>query len=147
MKVILLKDVKGTGKAGDVCEVAVGYGQNFLIKKGLAKVATAEIVHTAKAQKDAAAYHKQQDILKAQEDKRTLSEVVVEIGLKAGAGGRVFGSVTSKEIADELQKLGYAVDKKMISTDPIKTFGLFEVGVKLYAGISATVKVKTVEAQ
>lgn len=143
MKVILLKEVKGVGKVGEVKEVAAGYGQNFLIKKGLAKLATAEGIHTAKAQQDAAAHRKQVEIQTAQENMRKLQGTEINLTLKAGASGKAFGSISSKEIESELAKLGYKVDKKNISMDAIKTFGTFEAQVKLYAGISATIKIIT----
>ncbi|MFI3167338.1 MAG: 50S ribosomal protein L9 [Bacillota bacterium] len=141
MKVILLKDVKGVGVQGEVKEVAVGYGQNFLIKKGLAKLATAEGIHTAKAQKDAAAHRKQVEIQTAQENMRKLQGTEIKLTLKAGASGKAFGSISSKEVESELAKLGYSVDKKNISMDAIKTFGTFEAQVKLYTGIVATIKI------
>ncbi|MFI3164433.1 MAG: 50S ribosomal protein L9 [Bacillota bacterium] len=143
MKVILIKDVKGVGAVGEVKEVASGYGQNFLIKKGLAKLATAEGIHTAEAQKQAAAHRKQVEIQTAQENKRKLQGTKISFKLKAGASGKVFGSISSKEIESELKKLGYDVDKKNITTQPIKTFGTFDVSVKLYTGISATIQVVT----
>ncbi len=143
MKVILLKDVKGVGKAGEVKEVAIGYGQNFLIKKGLAKLATAEGIHTAKAQQDAAAHRKQVEIQTAQENMRKLQGTEIKMLLKSGASGKAFGSITSKEVEIELAKLGYQIDKKNISMDAIKTFGVFDATIKLYAGISATIKIIT----
>ncbi len=147
MKVVLLDNVKGTGKKGEIKEVADGFANNFLLKKGLARVANASALNENKIQKDASAYHKQQEILRAKELAKKIEGISVKLKIKCGENGRTFGSVTSKEISDELSKLGIQLDKKKIDLkDAIKTTGAFSVVAKIYPEISAKFTV-VVEAQ
>lgn len=148
MKVILLQDVKSQGKKDQIIEVSDGYARNFLFPKKLAAEATADVINSRKIA-DAAA-KRRADIEKqaALELKSQLENMIVTLKAKAGTGGRLFGSVTTKEIADAL-KAQYKIDiekNKFTIENPIKAFGTYEVKVKLYPEISGIVKVKVVEA-
>ena len=132
MKVVLIKDVKGSGKAGDIIEAKDGFAQNFLIKKGLAKVADAQALAENKSQKDAQAFHRQEALKanKALREKLDGTEITVQV--KSGAGGKFFGSVTNKEIADKLLELGFDIDKKkIILQSNIKSAGVYPATIKI----------------
>lgn len=132
MKVVLIKDVKGSGKAGDVIEAKDGFAQNFLIKNGLAKVADAAAINENKAQKAAAEFHRKEMLKANKELKEKLDGAEVTLQVKSGAAGKFFGSVTNKEIADKLFELGYDIDKKkIILQSNIKTAGSYPVTVKI----------------
>lgn len=143
MIVILNRDVKGTGKAGDIVKVSDGYARNMLIPKGYAKEATEGNVRNLEKQKAIAAEKKAEEKAAAQALAEKVSAVSVTIKTKAGEGGRIFGSITSKDIADALadqQKL--TVDKKKIQLDnPIKQTGELTVDIKLYPEVMAKLKV------
>ncbi len=143
MIVILNKDVKGTGKAGDVVKVSDGYARNMLIPKGLATEATQGNIRNLEKQKAIAAEKKAQEKAAAQEQAKKIAEISVTIKTKAGDGGRIFGSITSKDIAEALEKEhGIAVDKKKIQLDtPIKQTGEVTVDIKLYPEVSTRLKV------
>ena len=147
MKVILLADVKGTGKKGEMYEVSDGYARNFLLPKKLAKPATVQAVGEMKAKKASADYHAQVEREAAQELANKLSAVTVKIKARAGENGKLFGAVTNKEIAEALAaQSGNNVDKKKISlAADIKNYGTYEATVKLHPGISAVVKVVVCE--
>lgn len=145
MKVILLEDVRGTGKAGDVANVSDGYARNMLIPRGLAVEATAQNIKQLEKKKEAMAKKFADDKAAALELKKKLEEVTVEVRTKAGKDGKVFGSVTSKDIADALNQMGFDIDKKKIQLDsPIKATGMTDVNVKLFTEISGKVKVNVV---
>lgn len=145
MKVILLEDVRGTGKAGDVANVSDGYARNMLIPRGLAVEATAQNIKQLEKKKEAMAKKFAEDKAAALELKKKLEEVTVEVRTKAGKDGKVFGSVTSKDIADALNQMGFDIDKKNIQLDsPIKATGMTDVNVKLFTEISGKVKVNVV---
>lgn len=147
MKVVLLKDIIGTGKKGEIKEVADGFAKNFLLKNGSAKIADNSALSETKIQKDAENFHKQQEIARAKELAKTIEGKVVKLKIKCGANGKTFGSITSKEIADELQKLSISLDKKKIDLkDAIKTAGTFTVVAKVYPEITAKFTV-VVEAE
>lgn len=148
MKVLLLKDVKGQGKAGDVINVSNGYANNFLLPRKLATSAEGNALNEANQKKAAEELRKQKAIAKAKEDQITLSTATVKIKVKAGQKeGKIFGSVTAKEIAGELKNMGYNIDKKdVLLKEPIKTIGRLMVEVKLYTGIIVRVNV-VVEAE
>lgn len=145
MKVILLEDVRGTGKAGDVANVSDGYAKNMLIPRGLAVEATAQNIKQLEKKKEAMAKKFAEDKAAALELKKKLEEVTVEVRTKVGKDGKVFGSVTSKDIADALNQMGFDIDKKKIQLDsPIKATGMTDVNVKLFTEISGKVKVNVV---
>lgn len=138
MKVVLLKDVKGTGKKGEVKEVADGFAKNFLLKNGSAKVADASALNENKFQKDAQAYHKEQEFLAAKAVAKEIEGKTVELKIKCGENGKTFGSVTSKEISDALEKIGVKLDKKKIELkEPIKATGKYSVTARIYPEVSA----------
>ena len=140
MKVVLLKDVKGTGKAGEIKEVADGYARNFLIKNNLAKIADKTQVLNNQTQKQAQDYHKEQERQKALSLKEKLSGITLNLQVKLGDNGKLFGSVTSKEIAKAFADQGYDIDKrKIVLNDNIKTCGIYKIIVKLYPEITANV--------
>ena len=146
MKVIYLQDVKGSGKKGEIKNVADGYARNMLLPKGLAVEANAKNLSEL-AGKKASAEHK---IDVAKQEANEIADAIrgkkVTIKAKAGQGGKLFGSITVAGIADEIEKqLGRKVDKKKISVAEIKNFGTYEAEVKLYTGISAKLTVDVTE--
>lgn len=146
MKVILLQDVQGTGKKGEVKEVKDGYARNCLIKKGLAQEATNANLNLLQGQKDSAQHKIDVEIANAKDTASKLDGKTVTVTAKAGQNDRLFGTVTSKEIAAAIkQSLGLNVDKKKINIAmKIEGFGDFSAEAKLYSGVSAkfTVSVK-----
>lgn len=148
MIVILNRDVKGTGKAGYVVKVSDGYARNMLLPKGYAKEATEGNIRSLEKQKAIAAEKKAEEKARAEEQAKKISELSVTIKTKAGDGGKIFGSITSKDIAEALNKQhGIDVDKKKIQMEaPIKQTGETTVNVKLYFEVSAQLKV-IVEAE
>ena len=142
MKVILTTDVKGTGKAGQMLEVSDGFARNFLFPKKAATEATPANIK-AYEQKKAAEEHRQAlEKAAAQQTADKISKLSVTLGVKTGKDGKVFGSVTSKEISEELAKAhGIEVDKKKIECEPIKRVGEYTATVRLYPGIAAALKV------
>jgi large subunit ribosomal protein L9 len=143
VKVLLIKDVKGLGKAGEVKEVKDGYGKNFLIGKGLAQNATPEVLNRFKAEQRKLAENEAAEIAAAKELAEKLNATKLTIKHKIGANGHLIGSVTNKEIAEELgAQFSIEIDKKNISLkEKIKTNGIFEVDCKLGHSIHATLKV------
>ena len=143
MIVILNRDVKGTGKAGDIVKVSDGYARNMLIPKGYAKEATGGNVRNLEKQKAIAAEKKAEEKAEAQALAEKINERSVNIKTKAGEGGRIFGSITSKDIADALaDQHKLTVDKKKIQLDkPIKQTGELTVDIKLYPEVMAKLKV------
>ncbi len=143
MKVLLTKDVKTLGKAGEIKEVADGYGKNFLIGKGLALHATTEVLNRWKAEQKRAAENEAKEIAAAKELAEKLNATKLTIKHKIGANGHLIGSVTNKEIAESLQQqFSIVIDKKNISVDKkFKSVGIYEVDCKLGHSIHATLKV------
>lgn len=138
MQVVLLVDVKGTGKKGDICKVSDGYAQNFLLKTGKAKIADNTALNENAQAKQAKQYHYEQDKLRAEELKSRLDSANITLKIKGGENGRTFGSINSQEIATELNNKGYKVDKKQILLkEPIKNAGRYTVEAKLFTGIIA----------
>lgn len=146
MKVVLLADVKGHGKKGELCNVSDGYARNFLFPKKLAIEANNAALNELKNREEAAAHHKKEEIAAAQNTANALNGKEVVIKAKAGSNGKLFGSVTSKEIAAEIKnKLGIEIDKKKMSVADIKNFGEYTAEIKLYQGIVAKITVKVTE--
>ena len=143
MKVILTQDVKAQGKKGDIIEVSDGYARNFLLARKLAIIADAKALNEAK-NKEASRLHKiETEKANANEIASKLSQVVVKFNVNAGADGRLYGSITSKDIAEALQKQhNITVDKrKIVMPEPIKTYGTYNYDVRLYTEITGHVKV------
>jgi large subunit ribosomal protein L9 len=143
MIVILLKDLKGTGKAGEVIKVSDGYARNVLIPKGIAREATDGNVRSLEKQKALAIQREEESRAKALEIAAHLSDLTVQIETKGGEGGRLFGSITSKDIAEALKEQHQIeVDKKKIVLDnPIKVAGETDVHIKIYPEISGKLHV------
>ena len=138
MRVVLLKDVKGTGKKGEIKEVSDGFAKNFLLKNGSAKLADTSALNENKIQKDAEKYHKHQEFLAAQALAKKIEGKSITLKIKCGANGKTFGSITSKEIADEFAKLGITLDKKKIDLkEPIKMSGSYNLIARVYPEITA----------
>ncbi|MGP7818859.1 50S ribosomal protein L9 [Niallia sp. 01092] len=147
MKVIFLKDVKGKGKKGEVKNVADGYAHNFLLKQGLAVEANTSAVSTLNAQKKKEEKLAIEELNEAKQLKEKLEKITVELSAKSGEGGRLFGSITSKQIAEELnKKQQIKVDKRKIELqDAIRTLGYTKVPVKLHQEVTATLNVHVKE--
>lgn len=148
MKVIFLKDVKGKGKKGEVKNVADGYAHNFLLKQGLAVEANTSSISSLNAQKKKEEKLAAEELAEAKQLKAKIDEITVELTAKSGEGGRLFGSITSKQIAEELQKKhSIKIDKRKIElADAIRSLGVTKVPVKLYPEVSATLNVHVKEA-
>ena len=147
MKVILLTEVKGLGKADDVVEVNDGYARNLLFKKNLALEATPTNMNAIKLKKGSLAEKARRELLEAKENGRKLSDQKIVLTMKSGEGGRLYGAVTAMDIAAALEKQGYKVDKKhILIKNPIKAVGTFDVTLKLHAEVSVniTVDVKSI---
>lgn len=148
MKVILLQDVKTVGKKGDVVDVSDGYAKNFLFKKKLGIEADAKNLNDLKLKKANDEKVAAQNLADAKEFAKVVESKEIVVKLKAGEGGKTFGSVSSKEIAQEAKaQCDMDIDKKkIVLADPIKNFGVYEVSVKLHPQVTATLKVKVEEA-
>ncbi|MBC5736712.1 50S ribosomal protein L9 [Lawsonibacter faecis] len=147
MKVILQQDVKGQGKKGQLIEASDGYARNFLLPRKLAILATPENVNTMKMQDKARKAQEAAEKAEAEAVAAKLREITVKVTAKAGSGGRLFGAVTSKEIADSLKaQQGIDIAKtKIVQDEPIKSFGTYELKVKLGYEVSGTLKVMVTE--
>lgn len=145
MKVVLLKDVKGTGKAGSVVDVSAGFAQNYLFPNKLAKAGTAGALQEAKNANDSKNYHAEQERLQAVANAEKLKGFVANVYVKCGANGKIFGSVTSKEVASDIEsRVGLVVDKKKIELPNIKDLGTYTAKVKLHPTVSVDIKVSVV---
>ena len=147
MKVILKEDVKSLGKAGELVNASDGYARNFLFPKGLAVEANATAMNEFKNKEKAKKFHKAEEIKAANEVKEKLDGKTVKLTAKAGANGKLFGSVTSKDVAQKLnQEFGENIDKRKISMNDVKAFGTVQAEIKIYQGITATIFVSVTEA-
>jgi large subunit ribosomal protein L9 len=143
MEIILVQDVKALGKKGEIVKVSDGYARNFILPKKLGLEATKQNLYDLKVQKDAE-LKKQKELLdEAKALAKKLEEVAIKVSIKAGEGGRTFGSVSSKEIAAALkEQFGLDLDKKKLQlADPIKNAGSYTVSVKLHPQVTAEMKV------
>lgn len=147
MKVILQQDVRGQGKKGQLVEVSDGYGRNFLLPRKLAVEATAENLNTMKMQDKAKKARQAEEKAQAEAVAERLQGCRVVIRARAGQGGKLFGSITSKEISEELKRQhGLDVNKsKIVQADPIKAFGAYEVKCKLGYEVAGTIHVTVTE--
>ena len=143
MKVILNQDVKGQGKKGDMINVSDGYARNFLLPKGLATEATKSAINEMKGKADAKAYREEKELEAAKALAAQIESVSVTIESKSGDNGKLFGSITSGDVAEALKMQGHIVvdKKKIVLHDPIKSVGEYKLSVKVHAGVSATLKV------
>lgn len=147
MKVILKADVKSLGKKGDLVNASDGYARNFLFPKGLAVEANATAMNDFNNKESAKKFHKSEEIKAANEIKEKLHGKTYAFTAKAGANGKIFGSVTAKDVAEKVNAdLGTSIDKRKISMQDIKAFGTVQAEVKVYQGIVAKIFVKVTEA-
>jgi len=147
MKLILLEDVKKLGKKGDIVEVKAGYANNSLIPQGLATEATNTAINQRNLKVKANKRRQSEEVMIAQELAAKLKDQKVEIEVKAGESGKLFGSVTSKEIAEQIDsQLGHKVDRKKINlSEPIRALGTYNVSIKIHPKVTATVIVSLIE--
>lgn len=146
MKVILKEDVKSIGKKGTLVNVSDGYARNFLLPKGLAVEATAGALGEMKSKQDSERHRLEQELIQAKESAAKLSGKTVKVVAKAGQNGKLFGSVTSKEISEAIKaQYSIAVDKRKIDVADIKNFGTYEAEVKFLQGVTAKVSVQVGE--
>lgn len=148
MKVIFTQDVKGKGKKGEVKNVAEGYARNFLIPRGLAVPANESNMKQLQHQNKIEEQRRAKEQQEAEQLAKTIEAMKLEIGAKAGEGGRLFGSITNKQIAEELAKKNIKVDRRKIELpEPIRTLGVTQVPVKLHPEVTATINVHVKEVQ
>ncbi|RXZ83842.1 50S ribosomal protein L9 [Paenibacillaceae bacterium] len=146
MKVIFLKDVKGQGKKGEIKTVSEGYARNFLLPQGLVKLASDGNLKTLELQTASEVKRKEREKEDAQALADKLGELTVVIHTKAGEGGRLFGAITSKQIAEALAAKGIKIDKRKIELDePIRALGVTQVQVKVHPEVKAKLKVQAAE--
>ncbi len=147
MKVVLKEDVKSIGKKGEVHEVSAGYARNFLFPRNLAVEADSAAMNEVKTKESAKEHHKAEEVAAAQELADKLNGKTITIHAKAGDSGRLFGAVTSKDIAAEAEKLaGAPIDKRKVNLKrEIKNYGSFEIEIKVYPNIAATITVNVEE--
>ncbi len=138
MKVILTADVKGLGKKGEMVNASDGYARNYLFPRKLAVEANAQALNELKNREAASKHRAETELSEAQEAARKINAMTLHLKANAGASGKLFGSITSKEIAERIkEELGVEVDKRKISVDDIKSYGTYEAEVKLLAGVTA----------
>ena len=149
MEVILLQDVKTLGKKGEIVKVNEGYARNFIIPKKLGVEANNKTLNDLRIQKNKEEREEAKRVSDAMELKAKIEEKTVNVSLKTGEGGKIFGSVSTKEIADEAKKqLGLDVDKKkMVLKEGIKSLGFYEIPVRLHKDVTATLKVHVLEGK
>lgn len=147
MKVILKQDVKNLGKKGELVNASDGYARNYLFPRGLATEANASAMNDFNNKENAKKYHKQQEVDAAKADAAKLDGKTFKLTAKAGANGKLFGSVTAKDVSAVIKTdLGLDIDKRKISVEDIKQFGTYEAEIKVYQGISAKIYVQVSEA-
>ena len=145
MKVILLKDIKGTGKKDQIIEASDGFARNYLVPRKLAVEASASNLTAIENAKSAQSHRKEVERQEAQELAKKMGDMVVEIAVRAGENGRLYGKVTNQEVADALKaKYGMDIDKRKITVDAVKNVGETEAVIKLYPEISAKIKLNIV---
>ena len=142
MKVLLIKDVKGFGKAGEIKEAKDGYARNFLIPKGFAKLATPEVIREWEKEEAERKAKLEEELKKINELKAKLEKMKLIIKHKLGANGQLLGAVTNKEIAEKLKENGFNIDKKQIEHASIKAPGEYNISIKLGHGINANLTIE-----
>ena len=142
MQVIFLKDLRGQGKKGEIKEVADGYAMNFLIKKGFAVKKTEASLNKLNIEKENNRLLDEKMSQEAKELAKKLEKVIITFTAKAGKEDKMFGSISNKQIKEELDKLGYSFDKKQITSEAINSFGFHNVDINLYKNIVGTIKVE-----
>lgn len=149
MRVILKQDIKGTGKKGEIINVSEGYARNFLFPKGLAQEASEANIKELERQKAHLDHLKAEELSKARKLAKELENVHLKLQVKTGEGGRMFGSITSKDIGDELEKTyGHIIDKRKIELkSPLKKTGVYHVTLKLHPEVSVTIDITVTAAE
>lgn len=146
MEVIFIKDLKNQGKKGEIKTVKDGYAENFLIKKGYAVMKTKESLARLQSEQRSKAKEDAENKKVAEAMKKDLDKLVIEFKVKTGEGDKVFGSISVKQVKDELQKNNFKIDKSQIEIlSPIASLGFHNVDIKLYPGITAIIKVHVVK--
>lgn len=146
MEVIFIKDLKNQGKKGEIKKVKDGYGQNFLIKNGYAVINNKENLAKLRYEQQKKATLDKENKQQAEQTKEKLDKVVIEFKVKTGAGDKVFGSISVKQIKDELTKLGYKIDKNQVEIKTsISSLGFHNVNINLYPGVVAQIKVHLIK--
>jgi large subunit ribosomal protein L9 len=140
MKVLLIKDVKGLGKAGEIKNAKDGYARNYLIPKGFAKLATPEVIKEWEEEQKRKEEELKKEIAKLNEIKEKIESTPIVIKHKLGANGQLYGAITNKEVAEKLKENGIDIDKKQIEMQQIKTVGEYNIDIKLGHGIHAKLK-------
>ncbi|HIQ50807.1 MAG TPA: 50S ribosomal protein L9 [Nautiliaceae bacterium] len=140
MKVLLIKDVKGLGKAGEIRNVKDGYARNFLLPKGFAKLATDDVIKAWQEEQNKKEEELKKEFSKINELKEKIENTTLVVKHKLGANGQLYGAITNKEVANELLKKGIEIDKKHIEMKQIKSVGEYDVDIKLGHGIHANLK-------
>lgn len=147
MKVILNEDVPGKGIAGDIVNVSNGYARNYLFPRKLAKEATSQNLNAASQKIEAAKAKRERDRKSAQQLAKELEGSTITIAAKRGNGGKLFGAVTAREVAQAIEdKYGLTIDKKKITVPVIKELGTYDVQVRMYAEVATKIKVEVVDA-
>lgn len=147
MKVILKKDVKGLGKKGELVSASDGYARNYLFPRGLAMEANATAMNDFNNKEQAKKFHKAEELKAAKDSAAKIEGKIVRLTAKAGNNGKLFGSVTSKDISAKIkEEYGVDVDKRKISVDDIKQFGTYQAEIKVYQGVIAKISVQVTEA-
>ncbi len=145
MKVVLLCDVKGTGKKGEVKEVADGYAKNFLLKSGKARIADKSTINENEMKKSSNEYHKEMEKQSAQQLGKKMENTNLVLSIKCGENGKTFGSITAKEICDGLDKLGFKIDKRKIDLkEPLKVIGNYNIAIKLHPEVTTKINLKII---
>lgn len=146
MKIIFIKDLKGQGKKGEIKEVSDGYANNFLISKGYAQLATQGVINQVEQEKNSE--QRKKDLLKEQAHQlaNKMKTITITMRAKAGEGGKLFGAITSKQVADELEKQKILVDKrKILLEEPIRTLGVHLIQIKVHQEITASLSVHVID--
>lgn len=143
MKVILLQDLKGKGKKGDIIEVNAGYAQNYLFKSGIAQPATNSALNENQNFKQAKQFHYQQEVKKYQQIADKIKNSTINLSLKVGENGKAFGSITKQELLDKLKEAGIQIDKKQINDfAPIKTSGNYKITLQFLKEVACVINVQ-----
>lgn len=145
MKVILLEAVKGLGKPDDIVDVSDGYARNYLLKRKLAVEATPKNLNTVKTRRAAEKVRQERALAQAQKTGAEIEGKTITIPIKCGQGGKLYGSLTSMDIASALEAEGFSVDRRGITIlEPVKTLGLYDVDIRLHADVSVKIKIELI---
>ena len=144
MQIFLIKDLPGKGKKGEIINVNDGYGKNFLIKNGIGRAVDNSVRSCVQAKQDSQAYHKAEEVAAIKELCKKLENANIRLAVKVGENGKLFGSVTGQEIANELNRQGFKIDKKNLVFEPIKSIGTYKIKIKFAYSIETQINVEVV---